>query len=275
MTRKTTYRTNFVYPQITESHYTFGVGKAPAKILREDGDWRDFVPPDEDQNRHGVESAACFVEANQRGIATTQEEEYGIIDQNYSARFNLMFAEATPYGGDPLKAAQSIRDHGMIPDSMLPFSDDIASWEEFNSYKGGSQKACEAAGRLWRERWDPRYGIVYRREMLPIEKYAALRQALKSGPVPMSVYAWEECDGGYYEKPAGVSDNHLTLCVYLDADNRPYWRDTYSPYLKVGTPFYNSDFAMQWTLEKLPEKPKKVSFLEMFIEIIKALFKRK
>jgi hypothetical protein len=125
---------NFIYPNITENDYRFGVVATP--VIREDGDWRDYLPPEELQRRNGIESSACFVEAQQHIIAIILEEEYGIKDRNFSARFNLMFSNPSPFGGSPIAAAQSFRHDGLIPDSMLPFSENITSWEEFNSWEG-------------------------------------------------------------------------------------------------------------------------------------------
>lgn len=247
------YPTNFIYPEITPGHeeYTFGSDNA-GEIIRPDGDFRDYVPQGEEQNRHDVESSACYIESPQHGVATIQEEEFNLPDQNYSARFNALLSNGTENGGDPLKGADSIRNDGLIPEGMMPFDESITSWEDFHSWKGVNERACWAAGELFKKRWKLNNWIVFKKEE-PIEiKYAKLREALKRSPVPMSVYAWVEIDG-VYVKPEGTRDTHLTLCVYLDEKNRPYFFDSYSPFLKIGEPFYNSEFAMRWTVKKVVE----------------------
>lgn len=245
--------TDFIYPEIKETDFIVGSDNIDAPILRSDGDWRPYTPPEEEQRRNGVESSACFVEGCQHSLASIQEEEYDLIDQNYSARFNLMFSSASPQGGDPLKAAQSFRDKGLIPDEMLPFSEEITSWEEFNSFKGGDKAACLKQGKKWREIWDPKYSIAVKREYDVVEKYRILRQVLKSCPAPVSVYAWVIKDG-LYIKPKGVRDNHLAELVYIDSDNHPYIWDTYPPFLKKLEPFYDFDFGMRWTLTRVDKK---------------------
>lgn len=239
---------NFIYPEFKDTDYHFGLGQVIGNVLRPDGDWRPYLPPSEEQRRNGIESSSCFVEAQQHAIATILEEQYDLFDQNFSARFNLIFSSATPSGGDPLKAAQSFRDKGLIPDTMLPFSDDIKSWQEFNSFKGSDRGLCEKEGKEWRKSWDPKYDVVVRKEMDIDTKYTLLKQALKYSPLPFSVA--QGYDSGK-PKPSGVRDIHLVELVHIDEQNCPYVWDTYGPnFLKKLAPNYNTDFSMRWTVEK-------------------------
>lgn len=264
-------RKNFVYPEITAEHYVFGGGQLAGKIIREDGDWRPYLPPAEVQRRNGVESSACAVEAQQHSIATIMEEEYGIIDQNFSSRFNLIFSNATPQGSDPLKVIQTFRDKGLIPDTLLPFSDEIKSWEEFRSFKGGDRSLCEAQGRAWRNYWDVRYDIVFTKDEPLDQKYSKLRIALKSSPVSISVYGVTQGDT-YAKKPVGANDTHLVEAIYVDERNRIYIFDTYAPFLKILPDAYNPDFAMRYTLEKRAEQVSSLKLiLQQLIDALKQL----
>ena len=244
-------RKNFQYPVIKDEDYVFGSGQVTGNVLREDGDWRPYLPPEEHQRRNGVESSACFIEAQQHTIATILEEEFGVLDQNFSARFNLIFAQATPNGGDPLIGAQSIRTYGLIPDSFLPFSDDIKSWQEFNSFKGADRNDCIEQGKVWRRYWEPKYDVVVTREMDLETKYTLLKEALKYSPLPVSVYGVQS-GGTYIKKPKGTRDTHMVQLVYIDSDNCAYVWDTYEPFLKKLPSKYNFDFAMRWNIQKLP-----------------------
>jgi hypothetical protein len=241
---------NFIYPEIQPDHYVFGADNA-GEIIRENGDWRDYLPPEEEQKINGVESSACYIEAQQHSVATILEEEFNLADQNYSSRFNALLSGGTEYGGDPLRGADSIHNDGLIPQEMMDFKD-LFSWDEFHSWKGVSEKLCRLAGLAFNKRWLVNYFIVFRREDSIEAKSVRLREALKRSPVDISVYAWVEKDG-VYVKPQGVNDNHLVECVYLDEDNRAYIRDTYPPFLKILEPNYNSDFAMRHTVKKKPE----------------------
>lgn len=272
--KHTLIQPNFIYPEIKEADYIFGSQEVVGTILRPDGDWRSYIPPEEVQSKNGVESSACFLEGQQHTIATVQAEQFGITGQNYAARFNIQFSGATSNGGDPLKGATSIRNDGLIPDSMLPFTDDIHSWEEFASFKGGSEHLCRTAGKLWLEKWEPNYDIVIKREFSLTDKYTRLRDALKHSPIPLSVFAWVEDENGIYIKPEGSTDNHLVECVYLDDQNCAYIWDTYPPFLKKLGPNYNFDFAMRWSLKEKSMPVKTSSFLGTLLGAIRSLFTR-
>lgn len=245
-------KSNFIYPR-QESMipaYKFGSDEVVGVVINPEGDWRSSTPPEELQERNGVESSSCYIQALQHAIATIQEKQFGIIDSDYSERYNALLSNGSPVGGDPIEGMRSIRTDGMIKDSLLPFSPDITSWEDFHSFKGANEKECRLKGELWRKDWEPEYDIVFQKNDPIEEKYSKLREALKFSPVPMSVAAWYSKDG-IYMKPYGARDNHLTLCVYVDENNRPYFWDTYSPFLKIGEPNYNSEFAMRLSMKKI------------------------
>lgn len=251
--KHTPVKTSFVYPTIKPEDYrlgSFDVGE----ILRPDSDWRQVLSPDELQNRHGVESSACYIQAQQHCIATLMVEKFEIHDQNFAERFNALLSDGTESGGDSLKGAQSIRHYGLIKDSSMPFSDDIQSFEEFHSWKSADENACRAEGQEWLKNWKPTWKIVFEREDDLSAKYIKLKQALKKSPVPVSVTAWYQDDNGVYIKPKGETDNHLVYCVYVDSNNVPYISDTYSPFIKKLEANYDFDFAMSWSIDKLNPK---------------------
>src|SRR3990167_2883335 len=100
--KKNLIKGNFKYPKLRDTDFLFGSGQLLGTPLRSDADWRTYLPPPEEQRRHGIESSACFIEAQQHTLATILEEQFGILDQNFSARFNIQFANATPEGGSPI-----------------------------------------------------------------------------------------------------------------------------------------------------------------------------
>lgn len=263
--------TSFQYPEIKDTDYKFGSGKLQGTPLREDGDWRDYTPPPEEQRRHGVESSSCFGQAHQKAISTILEEQFLIPDQNFSERFTIIHSDASRFGGSPINSANSIRHDGLIPDEMLPFSEDIDSWDEFNSYSGGDEIACVKRGREWLKTWSPAYDIVFERHETIEEKYAKLRAALRYSPVCLSVFAWAKNADGEYVKPPKEGDNHFVTAVYVDDQNCVYVWDTYGPdFLKKLAPNYNFEFAMRWSIEKrelIPSKP------NWFIDLIKRILK--
>jgi hypothetical protein len=264
---------NFIYPEIKETDYVFGSGQLDVEILRPDGDWRDYLPPEEEQKRNGTESSACYIEASQHAIATLMEEKYDIKDSNFSSRFNALLSEGTPVGGSPLRGAQSIRDDGLIPDSMLPFSDEIKSWDDFHSFKGQSESLCKLTGKEWRKEWDPRYETVFTKNE-PVEiKYARIAERLKSGTLVASVTAWYE-KNGVYVKPLGMNDGHLIEITYLTPQCNAIVRDTYPPFEKKLEPWFNFDYCMFWNVNRTTISPQPTGFWYNIINFIISLFKK-
>jgi len=247
---------NFVYPEVKPEDYKFGSGQLEGTPLRADGDWRDYLPPEEDQNIRGIESSACYVEASQHAIATIEEEGLEEPDNNYSARFNALLSGGTQQGGNPLKGGESMREHGLVPDSLMPFGDAIQSWADFHSFKGVAEEVVRAKGKEYLGKKILGYDIVCERWESVEAKYKKLKQSLQFSPCPVSVTAWYEKDGIYY-KPEGMNDNHLVELVYIDIENHPYIRDTYAPYLKKLEANFNFDFAMRWSVDKraVPSQP--------------------
>lgn len=245
-------KTNFIYPEIDETTRTFG-SAITGKILRPDGDWRDSIPLDELQNVRGIESSACYIEAQQAAIATVEEFSFGELNNNYSARFNAKLSDGSEYGGDPIKGAMSIKHYGLIPDHMMPFGGEIESWDDFNSWKGVNEADCKWAGKKWKRKRDANFKVIAERHYPTEVKYRNLKEYLKRGPCPISVVAWFERDGKYY-KPEGMRDNHLTEAVYLDEHNQIHVRDTYAPHAKILEANTDFDFAMVWFVDKKKEQ---------------------
>lgn len=261
-------RQSFKYPEITGDHYVFGSTQLEANILRPDRDWRRYTPPGELQRRYGVESSACFIEAQQHVIATILEEQYDLPDQNFSARFNMIFTESTPSGGDPLQGANSFRKNGLIPDSMLPFAPYITEWAQFKSFNGANMADCLVEGQKWLNKYDPHYDIVIKKEYDLGIKYERLKDALHFSPIAVSIYGKVDASGNYVPKPAGVSDTHLVELVYIDDNNVPTIFDTYEPFVKQLPANYNFDFGLRWTIDNTPEK---LSLIALIINKIKEL----
>lgn len=262
---------NFIYPDITERHYRFGLSPLPTTPLRIDGDWRDYLPPPEDQNVRGIESSACFVEAQEHSIATLEEEQFDEKNQNYSARFNALLAGGTQFGGDPLRAADSFRHDGLVDDSDMPFGDSIQSWSDFHSWMGVNEPELRAKGKTYLEGKTLANDIVFERWEVLEAKRLKLREALKYSPCPISVAAWYTDENGKYYKPLGTSDQHLVLAVYMNADNEVYIWDTYAPYLKVLRADFNFDFCMRWSVKKNLTPPNTTTILDQLAKILQNL----
>jgi len=266
---------SFIYPEIKEKDRTYG-STIISPIILMNGDWRDFLPPHESQSQNNVEPSSCYIEAQQASIATLQEATYGILDRNYTARFNALLSKGTPNGGDPIKGATSMKKDGLISQELMDW-EDVNSWEDYHSWKGVDKNECKRQGKLEASIWDKKWKIVFEKDY-PIEvKYANLKEALKRAPVSISVCAWYERNGLYY-KPKGARDTHLVEAIYLDDKGQTYIRDTYPPYIKVIEKDTDFEFAMYWTIRKLSTEERlknaQKSLIIKLYEYIYRLFKQ-
>jgi hypothetical protein len=256
---------NFIYPNITEKHYRFGSNQLVGTVINPTGDWRSYTPQGELQNRNGIESFACYVEASQHAIATILEEQFSITDSDFASRFNALLSNGSEFGGDPLAGGDSIRNDGLIPDSMMTFADYITSWDDFHSWKGADQEKCIQTGKDFISKWKLNYDIVFERDESIDDKYRKLKESLNYSPSPLSIYGLTDENGNYVPKPEGASDTHLVLAVYVEGDVIWVW-DTYLPFLKKLPAGYSPDFAMRWGVTKIEEVVKKKTLWQRLFE---------
>lgn len=262
--KHTKVKRNFKYPKIKASDRTYGVSLG--NIIRENGDWRDFLPPLEIQNINGVESSACYVWGSQNAISVIQEEQFNLPDQNYSARFNALLSNGTEQGGDPVAAGKSMKYDGLVFEEDMPFKD-ISNWDEYHSWKGVDMEKVRAKAKEFLEKWSLNFKILSERDTPLKTKYLDLREALKRSPVPLSVCAWYEANGEYY-KPSGKRDNHFVLALYVDDKDRIHILDTYAPNLKILAPKTNFEFALTWVVEKKADVELRKGLIRQAIEAL-------
>ena len=199
--------TGFIEPILTEDNYLLGSSPLPQIILREDGNWISYAPKFEPQRKQfetfnctGFNTIDCIQRLLQR---------LG-IDENYSDRFLGKIAGTKEPGNDPHTVAEAIRKNGLIPEDMLPFSDNLQNVDEYYSFKGANETECRKAGLAWLDRFS--FGHEYVFHPSDTNKQDKMVEALKYSPLACSVDAWNERDGIYY-KDKGTKDNHWTVCV--------------------------------------------------------------
>lgn len=263
-------RQSFIYPHIKQETRVFGSANQVGSVINESGNWMPYLPIEEHQKVNGVESSACYIEAQQHTISTILEKKFSMIDSDFASRFNALLSDGKEFGGDPLLGAESIRKDGLIRQELMPFNATINSWSEFHSWKGANEEMCRKEGKDFLKNWKLNYDIVFERE-LPLDlKYKRLRDKLKTSPVPMSVYGETDVEGNYISKPNGVYDTHMVEAVYVDDDNCIYIWDTYAPFLKKLPANYNPDFAMMWGITKIEAKK---GWWDIAIKLVKWFYK--
>ena len=204
----------FHYEAPTGDDYLLGgFTNVPHQILQADGNWINFLPLDELQQRFGVETNSCVSFGTCNQVEILHLRKFGSIP-NYSDRYLSIASETTPTGNTPNKVYETARKiAGFIPEELLPFSEDIRTLEEYSQPKPLNKKYYDV-GRKWLNRFD------FKHEWITTSPLS-LMQGLQYSPLGISVTAWIEDERGFYVRPAGLRDNHWTLLVgYVENE---YW----------------------------------------------------
>ncbi len=259
-----------IHDKFEIDHYILGSNKIGTVVINPTGNWLKSLPEKEYQNIRGLETYNC-------GSFATLNSDEGLelfkffVVSNYSDRFLGIMAGTKVGGNSPHVVAEAIRKYGLIPESELPFSDDIKTIDEYYSFKGADKERCINLGKEWLKKWDFKHEWVFNGGSVK-EKNALISQALKRSPVGMSVAAWNVPDAeGVYSKE--WTDNHW-VCCYGETENAWLIFDSYDGIHKKYSK--TSDIAMAklyWIEKKLIPEPK--TFLEYINWIFSLIFPKK
>ena len=179
-------------------------------VLQENGQWNEYLPDNEIQNMHGLETYACVSFATTNCIEILEKRVFG-KRSNWSDRFLAKMSDTDKKKGNtPNNVAETRRKKGIVREDEYPF--DVDTWEKFYApIPKGIQTLAVGEG--------AEYGFGY--EAVPLNA-KSIMAALQYSPVSFSVYAWVKGDDGRYYRPQGESDNHLTV-VYGYVEGK-YWK---------------------------------------------------
>lgn len=200
----------FIEDKIKDTDYILGGFQIPVNVLQEDGSWLDYLPIRERQLKQGVETQSCVTFATLNVVEILIKRLFD-KEENYSDRYLSIASETTPVGNSPSKVADTLRKvSGCINEDLLPFSEDIKTWEDYYSPKPLPEN-LKRKGKKWLSKYSFKYERVFRGGTLK-EKQEKLKEGLFYSPLGVSVYAWAERNGMYY-KPEGVRDTHYVVLV--------------------------------------------------------------
>lgn len=218
----------FIAPKIDHTAFVLGQGNVPFKLLKPDGDWRDVKHVKEYQSRPEFDTYNCTGYNSLNQVEQYELVAFGELN-NYSDRWLGIIAGTKPPGNDPHTVYEAIRKYGLIPDEMLPFTDDITNVDEYYSFKGGNEEACYAEGRKWLEKKRLYHEYAFSSDMTKDEKDNNMKVALKYSPLAIAVYAWVQDENGIYIRLG--SDTHWTTLPAFKEYQYVY--DSYDPVDKV------------------------------------------
>jgi len=254
----------FVEPtkeEITDAErkgYVFGgLGIGEKDPLNPSGDWREYLPDEETQKNNFIDSNGCTLFGTLNALEMLAKIVFD-EDWNMSERFVGAFASMNPRGNNPHKVADTIRKVGLIPEELMPLTDQ-ASFEEL--WDRGEANKYAKIGKKWLCRVRMKHDWVQRPN---------LSNALKFSPLGVSVYGWELDENGLYYSPEGARPTHWTTLTYIEdggyeKENYMEIFDSYPPYKKKLRLDFDFKYIKRYVLEE--------NIKRSWLEILRGLFR--
>lgn len=223
--------------------------------LNPTGDWTPYITDDEDQAIKFVfDTQGCALFHTIRPyLMLAKLQGFDDFLQNGSERYLGVFSGTNQNGTNPHTVAETLRRvSGLIPDSSMPWTKDIETFEAY--YDRAQAEANLPFGRKLLEHFEFGHEWVFpfNSGLSPKQKKELLKAAIKRGPVSVSVKAWRR-KGDKYTKKKGERDGHWVTGLRFDGNNLVV-HDTYEPYLKTLTEDYDHDAAKVYFLKRRAPK---------------------
>lgn len=258
----------YIPDQITPDNWVAGVNsKIAAEPVNPTGDWTPFVPDFDPQSKNGVETFSCTSYGTVHMIEMLEFFLTG-AKSNYAERFPAILSGTTKQGNSEQTVCETIRTKGLIPADMLPFSDDITSWEQYMN-PNAITPAMLSAGQAWLAKWQFNHHWLFQSADYGDLK-TIIHNALFFSPVGVGVYAWEQDPvTGYYIFPKGATANHWVAGIVVNMTDKYYEIfDSYEGDIKKLDINYPFAFAKGISLTRLPDTPPTPAQISILSQIL-------
>lgn len=217
--------------------YKLGSVELPKIVIREDGQYDDFLPSDELQYTPNFDTYGCTIFGTENIQQTLERVHYGKSSE-YDERYNYNLVEIIPPGADPHDAAESFRKDGVIS-GQLPMTE---TSEEFSKPRPMPTKYVSLG---IAHPYELRHQWLWRSPRDKTTRTKLIKEYLRYGPLGVSVTAWEEENGVYVDR--GLQNTHWTI---LYGWNEKGWKiyDSYPPHKKVLSYDHNIESCKRYQL---------------------------
>jgi len=219
--------------------YFFGSDtKINFEVLQENGNWKPFVPVYEYQNTN-FETMACVSFSALNCLEIMHKRKYG-YEMNWSDRFTSKVSGTTTRGNSLRNVAESIRKtDGIIRQDLWPNVG--KNWQEWYAQIPPNIRG-QALNNL------DKYFIQY--EWVGTDKNT-LREALKTAPVQIGIYAYGKKVNGVYQRTLN-RPNHLITLLSIGKDGVYECFDHYlgNEYRLLASDYFIG-FAMKFNINKI------------------------
>lgn len=246
---------------IAEDHYIFGgrSGIVDRPVILPSGDWGPFLPVPEYQNNKVAgmyDSQNCTVYGTHNALETLAKFlGFNDFPSDCSERYGGVVADTGPNGNDPHHVIETIRTaYGVIPESALPFTPGINSYEKYFYPKPMTADFIRLGESIIKK-----FAIAHEwifNTSDPAGKQDLLKVALMRGTVAVSVQAWsKDKRSGLYRKPVKGKDNHWVQLVSFQEGKSWCIFDHYDKVFKYLEWEYNFNCAKIYYLSRRTESP--------------------
>jgi hypothetical protein len=223
-------------------------------IINPGGDWTVYKSGDEAQSRTGFDTEGCAL--FHTGIAYIMLAKInGFTDfpKDVSERYMGVLANTTQAGTDIHLLAESIRNNGLIPQEVLPWTEDTDTLAEFYSPKPMDASILSFGRKLvdrfvFGHAWVIPPGSSY----TPAHKQDMLRNALTRGPVAVTISGYYRYKNEKLWKEDTDPDTHYVNLIRYEG-SIPVIQDSYFPFEKELAKNYNFNAAKIYYLKRNTE----------------------
>ena len=232
---------------IAPEEYVFGASPIKKEVLKPDGQWDEFLPPNEYQNRNLLETYNCTAYGTLNCIEILLRFKFGMFE-DFSERFTGVAAGTRPPGNNPHIVCQAIRHTGLISDKLLPFGD-INQVEKYYSPDPLTADLLYS-GKSWLDKWEFMHEWILLNTVL--KQSDLLMETLTHSPVGIAVYAWRR-DGAYYTRNNEPENHWATIYGYKKGE---FWKcfDSYDDTRKKLAWNYPFSMGKKFILNKINTK---------------------
>lgn len=247
------------------SAYVLGaIGGLPRVVLQPNRDWTPYLPKYEPQAVN-FETWGCTVWGTQNCAETLLARVVSPeIEWNFSERFNYIIAGIKEPGADPHYVIETIREHGLIANYLLPMT---TTYAEFLTPKPMTDNFLEEGLKF---KFELKHEYVWKWGDNPTkeERIAKIREALQYSPLGVTVSAWFEENGVYVDN--GQPNNHWCM---LFGESEKGWMifDSYDQSIKTLSFDHKIAMCKRFHLEP-STKLQQVSLLQKALALVQQLF---
>lgn len=220
-------QTGFIPSTFEKEHHVLGGAGEVFEIIKEDGNYNDFIPEFEGQSKYTFDSYNCTAFGTLNTIEMYMSAAFG-IKANYSERWVAIISKTKPPGNDPHTVIEAIMKYGLIPEEMLPFNEGIDTIEKYTSFEGGNEADCYAEGKRWKSKYQLNHKWAFTPDNTEEEKIHNMKVSYKLSPLSLAVFAWVRDARGLYVK-VNPENHWVASSRYFDFQEIV---DSYDPYKK-------------------------------------------